>query len=110
MAEREVLMSQDEAIAQQINKMFTENEEILKMVSDINDEEVGYMTLLNLLGSVLDLESLQGFVSNFLKFRISRERMGRKEVVWMTNSIQAMLAAGARGGKTKAKDLFAGFG
>jgi len=107
--ERTTLLSHDEAIAQNVVKLTSaDDKEILKMVSDLNEEEIGQLTILFTLSESIGLDVLEQFGLEYLKLRISKERMGRKEIVWISGGL-ALFAGGGRKIRSP-KDVFAGFG
>jgi len=75
----ERIMGTEEAIGLLIQKLLKPDN--LKLITDLDDEEVNVMTLLQTIGDVLKIDALQSFCENFEQFRVSRWRMGRRELV-----------------------------
>jgi hypothetical protein len=71
----------EEAIARiGLELLYAEGEE-LKSLSDLTPKEVFYMTTLTNIAEIYDSDAMKNFIDNFLKFRISRMRLGRKEML-----------------------------
>lgn len=99
-------MGTEEAMASAIVEMLETNEHKTKTLSDLDDEEIGYMALLETIGNKLKVNEIQFFVDNFCQFRVSRGRLGRRE---MCNIVA--VAGGSyedRMRKKGIKDLFSG--
>ena len=102
------LMSQDEAVAQNVLKLAEATDEEMKLLSDLEEEEVGYLTILYTLSEMIGLDVLSEFANQFLRLRVSKGRLGRREIVWIASAMELLLGRG--GGKFRSpKDLFAGF-
>lgn len=100
------LMSTEEAMASAIIEMLETSKQKTKTLSDLDDQEIGYMALLQTMGVNLNIKPLRDFVDNFCQFRVSRARMGRRE---MSHIVAA--AGGSLENKMKRKslgDLFGG--
>lgn len=78
--DRERLMGTEEATAHGILGMMGREEERYKRLSDLDDEEIGVLTLLNTIGEKLRLDVVKKFVEDFCEFRVSRFRLGRREL------------------------------
>jgi len=74
------VMGTEEAHAVVIQDMLETKELKAKTMSDLNDEEIGILALMQTIGNALKIEELQEFVLNFAQFRVSRGRMGRREM------------------------------
>lgn len=74
------VMGTEEATASGIIGMLGPEKQRDKILSDLNDEEIGVLTLLNTIGTKLKLDSIKEFCKNFCLYRISRFRMGRREM------------------------------
>ncbi|RLG16664.1 hypothetical protein DRN69_00300 [Candidatus Pacearchaeota archaeon] len=106
MVEKRIL-SHDEAVAQNVLKLTELTEEELKMLSDLEEEEVGYLTILFTISDELGLEFLKSFADDFLRLRVSKGRLGRKEIVWISSSLQYLIGGGKG---LKLKDIISGIG
>ena len=79
--------------------------ENIKIMTDVDDEEGGVLSLLSTMGEHLKIKPLKEFVKNFCLFRVSRYRLGRREMV----NIASYAGEGPEGRKVKSiKDLFVG--
>ena len=96
----------EEAIAQLITQLMDVEKNKVKMLSDIDDLEIGALTVLSCIGEKLKLKSLTAFVDNFCRLRISRYRLGRREAVRIASYSTA--EAGERKRAKSIRDLFAG--
>ena len=101
------LMSHDEAVAQNVLKLGEATDEEIKSLSDLDDEEINYLTILFTLADTIDLDVLKIFGNEFLRLRVSKGRLGRKEIVWISSGLE--LFAKAAGKVRSPKDIFAGF-
>jgi hypothetical protein len=79
--EAERLMGTEEAVARLIQELIKVSEEKSKVLSDLNDEEVGVLSLLSTIGEKLNISALKSFCLNFAQYRVSRFRLGRREMV-----------------------------
>lgn len=59
-----------------------------KILSDISISEVSLLTALNTIGDMFDFASVSDFSNNFLLFRVSKERQGRKELLEIASEIR----------------------
>lgn len=75
----ERIMGTEEAIGLLIQKLLKPDN--FKLITDLDDEEVNVITLLQTIGDTLKIDVLKEFCDNFTQFRISRFRMGRRELV-----------------------------
>jgi hypothetical protein len=71
----------EEAVASLIIELTSVQKEKIKGLTELDDQEIGVLTVLNVIGERLDISSLIDFVTNFCQFRVSRFRMGRREMV-----------------------------
>lgn len=78
--DKERLYGTDEAMAKGIIEMIKTSAENAKTMSDLNDPEVGYLSLLETIADELGLEVLKKFNQNFCQYRVSRFRLGRREI------------------------------
>jgi hypothetical protein len=53
----------------------------LKKQSDLNDEEIISLSVIYLWAEITKIKALKNFADNFLALRISRHRMGRREII-----------------------------
>ena len=100
-------MGTEEAIAMLIQELMKTDKP--KVMTDLNDEEVGVLSLLSTIGENLKIKELKAFCKNFTLYRVSRFRMGRKEMV----NIASWTGADVYQRKRKVrsvKDLFGGMG
>jgi len=76
-----------------------------KILSDLDDEEILNLSLLYTWADITGNDTLRKFCDNFLQLRVSRFRLGRREVV----SIASFSSEPERKRMKSLKDLFAGF-
>jgi hypothetical protein len=76
-----------------------------KVLSDLDDEEILNLSLLYTWSDLIKDKALKQFCDNFLELRISRFRLGRREIV----SIASFTGEPERRKIKGIKDLFAGF-
>jgi len=95
-------LGQEEALAKSLLEL-TQPEKI-ELFSDLNDEEIIALSALLTWGKELKIKVLKTFVQQFLRLRVSRYRLGRREI-----ALTVGMAGGSVGVKPKSvKDLFAG--
>jgi hypothetical protein len=99
-------MGTEEAMATAIVEMLETNEMKTKTLSDLDDEEICYMALLQCIAKQLKVKEIQSFVDNFCQFRVSRNRLGRREMGSIVSNAGSSFEDRLR--KRGAKDLFAG--
>jgi hypothetical protein len=75
-----------------------------KEKSDLDDEEILHLSTIYLWAEITGVKSLKTFADNFLKLRVSRFRLGRREVVALGSS----QSEPERRKLKSIKDLFAG--
>jgi len=94
----------EEAIAQGLLRLWESKN--FKIHSDLDDEEILNLSLLYSLGDTTGVKNINKFCDNFLQLRVSRFRLGRREIVTIGS------ASGADSGDRKKarsiKDLFSG--
>lgn len=101
------VLGQEEAMAQALLELMrTEPPYNTKTMSDLDENEIGVLTLLQTMSKELKVDVLSDFVINYAQFKVSRARLGRTEII-------KSITFGAMGGderrKTKSiKDLFGG--
>jgi hypothetical protein len=79
--EAEKIMGTEEAVARLIQELIRVSEDKSKVLSDLNDEEVGVLSLLSTIGEKLKIDAITKFCINFAQYRVSRFRLGRREMV-----------------------------
>jgi len=75
-----------------------------KILSDLDDEEILNLSLLYTLAEDIKCDTIKKFCDNFLLLRISRFRLGRREIT----SIASFTGEPERRRVKSIKDLFAG--
>ena len=71
----------EEAIARiGLELLYAQGEE-LKSLSDLTPKEVFYLSVMTNIAEYFDSDAMRNFIDNFLKFRISRMRLGRREML-----------------------------
>lgn len=73
------LMGFDEALALSLSSLT--NEDKVKLMSDLYADEIPFIALLFTISKRHSLKSLNNFINEFLKLRVSLERKGRDEIV-----------------------------
>lgn len=99
-------MGTEEAMAAAIVEMLNTDEFKTKTLSDLDDEEIGFMALLETIGEKLKLKEISDFVDNFCQFRVSRFRLGRREMSHIVSA--AGMSWEDRTRRRGMKDLFSG--
>jgi hypothetical protein len=93
----------EEALAKGILELLKETK--TKILSDLDDEEILNLSLLYTWADEINCKALKNFCDTFLQLRVSRFRLGRREIVGI-----ASFAGEPDRKKVKSiKDLFAGF-
>jgi hypothetical protein len=95
----------EEAVAKVIVQLMR-GEQNIKVMTDLNDEEVAYISVLSTIADKYDLGMLKQFIDDFCQFRISRYRYGRSELVNIAGVTLAPDIGKARG----VKDIYGGLG
>lgn len=75
------VLGQEEAMAQALLELMNIQEDKTRTLSDLNDEEVGVLSLLQTLGNRIKLNEINDFVRLYCQFKVSRFRLGRREIV-----------------------------
>jgi len=100
-------ISQEEALAKSLLKISeVDPKDIPKIISEVDDPEIFSLSALYTLGEELGIDALKEFCDNFLLLRISKHRLGRREI-----AITVGLASAGGGGGWRPKsirDLFSG--
>jgi hypothetical protein len=100
------VLGQEEAMAKALVELMDTEGTKVKTMSDLDESEIGVLTLLNIMGDHLKIQVLSDFVTNYSQFKVSRARLGRREII---NSITFGAIGGDDRRKTKSiKDLFGG--
>lgn len=98
-------MGQEEAIAHSLLELLDQAEKH-KTMSDLDENEIGVLSLLETMSQRLKIDELGNFVHNYAKFKVSRARLGRREI---TSAITLGSAGFEDRRKAKSiKDLFGG--
>lgn len=100
--EKKMILGTEEAIAGLIQELLATNSP--KTESDLNDEEIAFLAVLDTIGEKNKIDSLKRFCDNFCLYRVSRYRQGRRELV----GIASWSAEGERRKIKSIKDLFGG--
>ncbi|MGC9201004.1 MAG: hypothetical protein ACP5F8_03610 [Candidatus Aenigmatarchaeota archaeon] len=90
----------EEAIARIGIEMLYPTGDNLKMLSDLTPKEVFYLTSLNIVSNFYDSDVMKNFVENFLEFRMSRLRLGRKEMLIFATGLREAMEEKKRGVKS----------
>ena len=93
-------------MAQALLELIDINGDKTRTLSDFNDEEICVLTLLQTITNRIKVKELDDFVVHYSQFKVSRNRLGRREIV-------NALSAGAYGQDDRRKsrsikDLFGG--
>jgi hypothetical protein len=92
----------EEALAKGILELLKSGK--TKILSDLDDEEILNLSALFTLSETVKCKTIENFCDNFLQLRVSRFRLGRREVV----SIASYTQEPDRKKVKSIKDLFAG--
>jgi len=100
------VIGQEEAMAIGIQELLETRDNKIKTLSDLDDVEIGTLALLSVIGKSMKIKEIVNFVEEFCQFRVSRYRLGRREV-------KDVVTYGGTGGedsrrKKSIKDLFGG--
>lgn len=74
------VLGTEEATATAIQGMLGDEKQREKILSDLNEEEVAVLTLLDTIEKKMKTGVLREFCKNFCLYRISRFRLGRREI------------------------------
>jgi len=94
----------DEALGQGMTELFKTAPKKAMLLSDLDDEEILNLSLLLTWADLIDSEAMKSFCENFLRLRVSRFRLGRREIV----AIASYSSQPERKKIKNIKDLFAG--
>jgi len=87
----------EEAIARIGLELLYADDEQLKSLSDLTPKEVFYLTALTNIAEFYDSDVMKNFITNFLKFRMSRMRLGRKEMLIFATGLREATEEAKRG-------------
>lgn len=97
----------EEALAQlSMEFMNPTTEDKLFTITDITPQEIFGISTLMSLAETFNSELMRNWVNNFLRLRISRFRMGRKELLMLGSGIKE---TGERRKRASLDSLFSGF-
>lgn len=82
--------------------------EKMRVLSDIDEDEVKLLSVILTIGEKIESKTLKKLAENFLQLRVSRDRVGRQEL--MSVALASRVKSGGKKGKQSIKDLFAGMG
>jgi len=74
------VMGTEEAMALGIVEMLDIKDQKIKTLTDLNDTEIGVLTLLDIISQRLRIKEVGNFVKGFCQFRVSKYRLGRREM------------------------------
>jgi hypothetical protein len=102
------ILGQEEALARLILELINTDAKHVKTMTDLNEHEVAPLAAMETLADTCSVSVLKQFAANFCKYRVSRFRLGRSELVRVAN-------AGNEGSEIRKKrgsikDLFSGMG
>ncbi len=100
----------EEAIAKLIMEILRTGaekpKEKTKLLTDLSPEEIHVLTLLSTIGENMNIKVLKEFCLNFCQYKVSKNRLGRKEMVGIATF---NLGDGTdKKGRKSIKDLFSG--
>lgn len=100
------VLGQEEAMAQALIELMEIQDEKKRTLTDLELEEVGTLTLLQCLANRTKVRELEDFVNLFCQFKVSKNRLGRREIV---NTVSmGGLGTDDRRKRGSIKDLFSG--
>ncbi len=80
----EDVSSVEEAIGK-ISMILAKSEKI-KVLTDLDDEEIKQIAALLVVADVVDDKNLENFCNNFMELRVSKKRLGRRELLDLAKS------------------------
>jgi len=95
--EKKKVFGPEEALAKIGMEILYPEEENLPLLSDLTPREILYLSALRTVSNVFDVEEIYDFISQFLKFRVSRLRLGRKELILFGAGIREEMARATKG-------------
>jgi len=101
------VLGQEEAMAEALLELMDIRDEKTRTLSDLNEEEIGVLTLLQTIYNRIKVKEIEDFVDLYCKFKVSRARLGRREIV---NAISfGGIGFEEKRKKASIKDIFSGF-
>jgi hypothetical protein len=97
----------EEALAQIFLQLLEPDGKTLQTVSDVTPHEIFGLSVLNAFSRVLESKLMKEWTDDFMRLRVSRMRIGRKELIILGSGIREYLDSKAKG-KTRFSDLFSG--
>jgi hypothetical protein len=97
----------EEALATIFLQLLDPTDDNLLTVSDVTPQEIFGISVLRAYSSVLESGTMKNWVADFLRLRVSRVRIGRKELILLGSGIRDYLESKSKG-KTRFGDLFSG--
>jgi hypothetical protein len=94
----------DEALARTITQLAEPTEDKIKTMSDLTPKEIFFMARLFMISSEYNLSGIDAWCRDFLRLRVSRFRIGRKEMFVLGSGI----GSSEKQKKANISDLFAG--
>lgn len=61
-----------------------------KIMSELSLPEVSLISALQVYGEIYDFEAIKNFTNNFLQHRVSKDRMGRKEILEIASEVRRL--------------------
>lgn len=107
-ASEDRILGQEEALAKLILELIHTGDKNIKMMTDLNEHEVAPLAAMETLAGTCKVNVLKTFASNFCKYRVSRFRLGRSELVRVANAGNE--GTDIRKKRGSIKDLFSGMG
>lgn len=98
----EKIYGTEEAVAKSLLELIKSKK--FKILSDLDDEEILNLSLLLTWGERIKCKAIVDFCENFLQLRISRYRLGRREIV----NVASYAGSSDRKKARSIRDLFAG--
>lgn len=78
----------DEALAKISTQLMTPTKDNIYTISDITPEEVFGLSVLSTMAKKFDSKMIQDWIDNFLLLRVSRFRLGRKELLMLGSGMR----------------------
>lgn len=75
------VLGQEEAMAQALLEMLDIQEDKIRTLSDLNEEEIGILSLLQTLSNRVKVREIDDFIRFYCQFKVSRIRLGRREII-----------------------------
>jgi hypothetical protein len=77
----ERMFGTEEALGKLIKEFTEATKKKLPMLSDLNTEEIDFLSILETIAKRINSKTIKTFVDTFLALRVSRFRLGRSEMV-----------------------------